>query len=155
MKCDELKFEQHKLVVGASLTAEVSQQMQNCLEKIKTLEHWMRAYVPWTQVWLSSASAYLRVKPFKSVIERFTDSVKRSCFSLFKRTHTRGMKWCFLFDKKAFYSFCSNYATNHESRHVNCIYIRRVRWKVLDMYSTPYLIVKCPTWLLVLFEESI
>ncbi|GFY83916.1 ribonuclease P family protein [Actinidia rufa] len=39
LKCDEMKFEQHKLVVGASLTAEVNQQMQNCLEKIKTLEH--------------------------------------------------------------------------------------------------------------------
>ncbi|PSS32901.1 Ribonuclease P/MRP protein like [Actinidia chinensis var. chinensis] len=39
LKCDELKFEQHKLVVGANLTAEVNQQMQNCLEKIKTLEH--------------------------------------------------------------------------------------------------------------------
>ncbi|KAI8565176.1 hypothetical protein RHMOL_Rhmol03G0240600 [Rhododendron molle] len=39
LKCDELKFEHYKLVVGASITAEVNQQMQNSLEKIKTLEH--------------------------------------------------------------------------------------------------------------------
>lgn len=39
LKCDELKFEQYKLVVGANLTGEVNQQMQNCLEKIKALEH--------------------------------------------------------------------------------------------------------------------
>ncbi|THG05052.1 hypothetical protein TEA_012858 [Camellia sinensis var. sinensis] len=39
LKCEELKFEQYKLVAGASLTAEVNQHMQNCLEKIRTLEH--------------------------------------------------------------------------------------------------------------------
>ncbi|THF98730.1 hypothetical protein TEA_017802 [Camellia sinensis var. sinensis] len=39
LKCDELKFEQYKLVVGASFTAKVNQDMQNCLEKIRTLEH--------------------------------------------------------------------------------------------------------------------
>ncbi|KAK9293324.1 hypothetical protein L1049_021316 [Liquidambar formosana] len=39
LKCDEAKCEQHKLVVGARLTADVNQHMQNCLEKIKTLEH--------------------------------------------------------------------------------------------------------------------
>ncbi|OMO88614.1 Ribonuclease P/MRP protein subunit [Corchorus olitorius] len=39
LKCDELKFEQYKLMVGARLSADVTQQMQNCLEKIKILEH--------------------------------------------------------------------------------------------------------------------
>ncbi|KAK2972816.1 hypothetical protein RJ640_028344 [Escallonia rubra] len=39
LKCDELKFEQYKLLAGARLTAVVNQQMQNCLEKIKILEH--------------------------------------------------------------------------------------------------------------------
>ncbi|KAA8520585.1 hypothetical protein F0562_014841 [Nyssa sinensis] len=39
LKFDELKFEQYKLVVGARLTDDVNQHMQNCLEKIKILEH--------------------------------------------------------------------------------------------------------------------
>ncbi|XP_059628881.1 probable ribonuclease P/MRP protein subunit POP5 [Cornus florida] len=39
LKCDELKFEQYKLVAGARLTDDVNQHMQNCLEKIKILEH--------------------------------------------------------------------------------------------------------------------
>ncbi|XVF65250.1 hypothetical protein PTKIN_Ptkin09bG0232200 [Pterospermum kingtungense] len=39
LKCDELKFEQYKLMVGARLSADVTQHMQNCLEKIKILEH--------------------------------------------------------------------------------------------------------------------
>ncbi|XP_052188029.1 probable ribonuclease P/MRP protein subunit POP5 [Diospyros lotus] len=39
LQCDELKFEQYKLVMGDRLTGDVSQHMQNCLEKIKTLEH--------------------------------------------------------------------------------------------------------------------
>lgn len=39
LKCDESKFEHYKLVAGAHLTADVTQQMQNCLEKIKVLEH--------------------------------------------------------------------------------------------------------------------
>ncbi|KAA8520581.1 hypothetical protein F0562_014837 [Nyssa sinensis] len=39
MKCDELKFEQYKLVAGARLIDDVNQHMQNCLEKIKILEH--------------------------------------------------------------------------------------------------------------------
>lgn len=39
LKCDELKFEQYKLIVGARLSADATQQMQNCLDKIKFLEH--------------------------------------------------------------------------------------------------------------------
>ncbi|KAM7466147.1 hypothetical protein LguiB_013709 [Lonicera macranthoides] len=39
LKCDELKFEHYKLVAGTRLTADVNQHMQNCLEKIKILEH--------------------------------------------------------------------------------------------------------------------
>uniref|UniRef100_A0A7N2MGW9 DUF599 domain-containing protein n=1 Tax=Quercus lobata TaxID=97700 RepID=A0A7N2MGW9_QUELO len=39
LKCDELKFEQYKLLVGARLSADATQQMQNCLDKIKVLEH--------------------------------------------------------------------------------------------------------------------
>ncbi|KAG4137991.1 hypothetical protein ERO13_D07G106600v2 [Gossypium hirsutum] len=39
LKCDELKFEQNKLIVGARLLADVTQHMQNCLEKIRILEH--------------------------------------------------------------------------------------------------------------------
>ncbi|MBA0604805.1 hypothetical protein Godav_017443 [Gossypium davidsonii] len=39
LKCDELKFEQYKLMVGARLLADVTQHMQNCLEKIRILEH--------------------------------------------------------------------------------------------------------------------
>ncbi|XP_022761882.1 probable ribonuclease P/MRP protein subunit POP5 [Durio zibethinus] len=39
LKCDELKFEQYKLFVGARLSADVTQQMQNYFEKIKILEH--------------------------------------------------------------------------------------------------------------------
>ncbi|CAK9158272.1 unnamed protein product [Ilex paraguariensis] len=39
LKCDRLKFEQYKLVAGARITEDVNQQMQNCLEKIKILEH--------------------------------------------------------------------------------------------------------------------
>ncbi|GMI78695.1 A. thaliana homolog of yeast POP5, EMBRYO DEFECTIVE 1687 [Hibiscus trionum] len=39
LKCDELKFEQYKLMVGARLSADVAQHMQNCLEKIRLLEH--------------------------------------------------------------------------------------------------------------------
>ena len=40
LKCDELKLEQHKLAVGDRLSADVTQRMQNYLEKIKILEHW-------------------------------------------------------------------------------------------------------------------
>ncbi|KAJ6874457.1 hypothetical protein NC652_034213 [Populus alba x Populus x berolinensis] len=39
LKCDEMKFEQYKLAAGAPLSADVNQHMQNCLEKIKILEH--------------------------------------------------------------------------------------------------------------------
>ncbi|XAR52130.1 Ribonuclease P [Bertholletia excelsa] len=39
LRCDELKFEHYKLVAGGRLTDEVNQRMQNCLEKIKILEH--------------------------------------------------------------------------------------------------------------------
>ncbi|MBA0847030.1 hypothetical protein Goshw_011417 [Gossypium schwendimanii] len=39
LKCDELKFEQYKLMVGERLLADVTQHMQNCLEKIRILEH--------------------------------------------------------------------------------------------------------------------
>ncbi|KAK3404191.1 hypothetical protein EUGRSUZ_K00052 [Eucalyptus grandis] len=35
LKCDELKFEQYKLVSGSRLSPEVIQQMHNCQEKIK------------------------------------------------------------------------------------------------------------------------
>ncbi|XP_050386403.1 probable ribonuclease P/MRP protein subunit POP5 [Argentina anserina] len=39
LKCDELKFEQHKLVVGSNLSAQDTQEMQSNLELIKRLEH--------------------------------------------------------------------------------------------------------------------
>ncbi|XP_012081580.1 probable ribonuclease P/MRP protein subunit POP5 [Jatropha curcas] len=39
LKYDELKFEQYKLAAGDRLSAEVTQSMKNCLEKIKILEH--------------------------------------------------------------------------------------------------------------------
>ncbi|KAF9667231.1 hypothetical protein SADUNF_Sadunf15G0001000 [Salix dunnii] len=39
LKCDEMKFEHYKLASGTLLSADVNQHMQNCLEKIKTLEH--------------------------------------------------------------------------------------------------------------------
>ncbi|KAK4844596.1 hypothetical protein QYF36_022156 [Acer negundo] len=39
LKCDGLKFQHYKLVVGTRLSADVSQHMQNCPEKIKLLEH--------------------------------------------------------------------------------------------------------------------
>ncbi|KHG11687.1 putative ribonuclease P/MRP subunit POP5 -like protein [Gossypium arboreum] len=39
LKCDELKFEQYKLMVGARLSVDVIRHMQNCIEKIKILEH--------------------------------------------------------------------------------------------------------------------
>nr|POF25231.1 putative ribonuclease p/mrp protein subunit pop5 [Quercus suber] len=39
LKYDELKFEQYKLVVGACLAIDAIQHMQNCLDKIKVLEH--------------------------------------------------------------------------------------------------------------------
>ncbi|PRQ60621.1 probable ribonuclease P/MRP protein subunit POP5 [Rosa rugosa] len=39
LKCDELKFEQHKLVVGSILSAQDTQKMQFYLDKIKGLEH--------------------------------------------------------------------------------------------------------------------
>ncbi|KAL3714431.1 hypothetical protein ACJRO7_006370 [Eucalyptus globulus] len=39
LKCDELKFEQYKLASGSRLSPEVIQQMHNCQEKIKILEH--------------------------------------------------------------------------------------------------------------------
>uniref|UniRef100_A0A2K1XFR7 Uncharacterized protein n=1 Tax=Populus trichocarpa TaxID=3694 RepID=A0A2K1XFR7_POPTR len=39
LKCDEMKFEHYKLAAGAPLSADVNQHMQNCLEKIKILEH--------------------------------------------------------------------------------------------------------------------
>ncbi|XP_010268216.1 PREDICTED: probable ribonuclease P/MRP protein subunit POP5 [Nelumbo nucifera] len=39
LKCDEAKFEQYKLVAGDQLTPEITQQMHNCLERIKILEH--------------------------------------------------------------------------------------------------------------------
>ncbi|PIA33237.1 hypothetical protein AQUCO_01700041v1 [Aquilegia coerulea] len=37
LKCDEAKFEQYKLLIGDQLTAETTQKVQNCLEKIKVL----------------------------------------------------------------------------------------------------------------------
>ncbi|TYJ41529.1 hypothetical protein E1A91_A03G028300v1 [Gossypium mustelinum] len=39
LKCDELKFEQYKLMVGARPSVDVIRHMQNCIEKIKILEH--------------------------------------------------------------------------------------------------------------------
>ncbi|XP_050235925.1 probable ribonuclease P/MRP protein subunit POP5 [Mercurialis annua] len=39
LKCDEAKFEQYKLVVGDRLSPDVTMHVQNCLEKIKILEH--------------------------------------------------------------------------------------------------------------------
>lgn len=39
LKCDTAKFEQYKLVVGDRLTDDINNQMQNCLERIKILEH--------------------------------------------------------------------------------------------------------------------
>ena len=39
LKFEESKFEHHKLVVGASLSAEVSKQVEGFLDKIKRLEH--------------------------------------------------------------------------------------------------------------------
>lgn len=39
LKCEEVKFEHYKLAVGARLSADVTQHMENCLEKIKILEH--------------------------------------------------------------------------------------------------------------------
>lgn len=39
LKCDEAKFAQYKLVVGDRLSEDVTKHMQNCLEKIKILEH--------------------------------------------------------------------------------------------------------------------
>ncbi|PRQ44464.1 putative ribonuclease P [Rosa chinensis] len=38
-KCDELKFEQYKLVVRSNLSAQDTQKMQFYLHKIKCLEH--------------------------------------------------------------------------------------------------------------------
>ncbi|KAL9410554.1 hypothetical protein AB3S75_044344 [Citrus x aurantiifolia] len=39
LKCEEVKFEHYKLAVGARLSADVTQHMENCLDKIKILEH--------------------------------------------------------------------------------------------------------------------
>ncbi|KAL3630771.1 hypothetical protein CASFOL_023755 [Castilleja foliolosa] len=39
LKCDESKFEQYKLSAGDRLPSGAHQQMLNCLEKIKILEH--------------------------------------------------------------------------------------------------------------------
>ena len=39
LSCEEGKFEQYKLVKGGQVADELNQQMQNCLEKIKVLEH--------------------------------------------------------------------------------------------------------------------
>ncbi|KAL0321648.1 UNVERIFIED_CONTAM: putative ribonuclease P/MRP protein subunit POP5 [Sesamum calycinum] len=39
LKCDESKFEQYKLLAGERLPADAHQRMQNCVEKVKALEH--------------------------------------------------------------------------------------------------------------------
>ncbi|KAJ8751988.1 hypothetical protein K2173_000734 [Erythroxylum novogranatense] len=39
LKCEQMKFEQYKLIVGERLSADVTQHIQNCIEKIKILEH--------------------------------------------------------------------------------------------------------------------
>ncbi|KAI4340959.1 hypothetical protein MLD38_025745 [Melastoma candidum] len=38
LKCDESKYEQHKLVVGSRLSPDADQRMHNHLEKLKILE---------------------------------------------------------------------------------------------------------------------
>ncbi|KAL7106759.1 hypothetical protein ACP275_06G013100 [Erythranthe tilingii] len=39
LKCDESKYEQYKILAGDRLSPDTNQRMQNCLEKIKTLEN--------------------------------------------------------------------------------------------------------------------
>lgn len=39
LKCDEVKFDQYKLVVGSNLSTQDTQKMQFYLDKIKGLEH--------------------------------------------------------------------------------------------------------------------
>ncbi|CAH9089966.1 unnamed protein product [Cuscuta epithymum] len=39
LKCEMSKFEHYKLLGGNNLNGDVEQQMKNCLEKIKVLEH--------------------------------------------------------------------------------------------------------------------
>lgn len=39
LKCDELKFEQYKLVVGTRLSDETVQHVHNCQDKLKLLEY--------------------------------------------------------------------------------------------------------------------
>ncbi|CAH9069762.1 unnamed protein product [Cuscuta epithymum] len=39
LKCEMSKFEHYKLLGGSNLNGDVEQQMTNCLEKIKVLEH--------------------------------------------------------------------------------------------------------------------
>ncbi|CAH9078720.1 unnamed protein product [Cuscuta europaea] len=39
LKCEMSKFEHYKLLGGSNLNGDVEQQMKNCLEKIKVLEH--------------------------------------------------------------------------------------------------------------------
>ncbi|KAK4273807.1 hypothetical protein QN277_017133 [Acacia crassicarpa] len=39
LKCEELKFEQYKLMVGDRLSTDDTQRMHNYFEKIKVLEH--------------------------------------------------------------------------------------------------------------------
>ncbi|CAN0912662.1 Probable ribonuclease P/MRP protein subunit POP5 [Linum grandiflorum] len=39
LKCDENKFEHYKLMPGELLSADASQPMQNCLEKLKLLDY--------------------------------------------------------------------------------------------------------------------
>ncbi|KAF5206699.1 hypothetical protein FRX31_003715 [Thalictrum thalictroides] len=37
LKCDEAKSEQYKQLMGDNITPEITESMQNCLEKIKIL----------------------------------------------------------------------------------------------------------------------
>lgn len=39
LKCEELKFEHYKLMVGDRLSTDDAQRMHDYLEKIKVLEH--------------------------------------------------------------------------------------------------------------------
>jgi len=39
MSCEEAKFEQYKLGKGLEVTDKLNQQMHNCFERIKVLEH--------------------------------------------------------------------------------------------------------------------
>lgn len=39
VKCEESKFKQYKLMVGDRFSTDDAQRMNNCLDRIKVLEH--------------------------------------------------------------------------------------------------------------------